>query len=73
MPGGQLWYTVQTIRDIVQMCGRGVRHKEDFATCYILDQQFARNLWGKWKGYFPEWFREAVDTKRDIRKYIKRS
>ncbi len=64
---GQVWYAVQTIRDIVQMCGRGVRHKDDWCVTYILDQQFARNLWARWKSLFPNWFTEAVNTRTDIR------
>lgn len=67
LPGGQVWYTVQTVRDVVQMAGRGVRNEEDWATTYILDAQFGRNLWGKWKHLFPGWFSEAVDTKQDVR------
>lgn len=68
---GRTWYAVQTIRDIVQMCGRGVRHKRDWCTTYILDRQFAKNLYAKNKSLFPEWFKEAVDTRTDIR-YLKR-
>lgn len=67
LPGGQMWYTVQTVRDVVQMAGRAVRHKEDHATTYVLDRQFARNLWAKNRQLFPGWFREAVDTGSDIR------
>lgn len=72
LPGGQMWYTVRTVRDVVQMCGRGVRSKDDWCLTYVLDQQFARNLWGKSKGLFPKWFQEAVDTKQDIRRLIRR-
>lgn len=64
---GATWYAVQTIRDVVQMCGRAVRSKDDYAVTYVLDQQFARNLWGKWKQLFPKWFTEAVDTRSDVR------
>lgn len=72
LPGGQLWYTIQTIRDVVQMAGRGVRSRDDWCYTYILDAQFARNLWSKWKRYFPVWFAEAVDTGKDVRKYVRR-
>jgi Rad3-related DNA helicase len=67
LPGGQTWYNVQAIRDVVQMAGRGVRSKDDHAVTYILDRQFGRNLWGKNKSMFPAWFNEAIDTKSDIR------
>jgi ATP-dependent DNA helicase DinG len=70
--GGQMWYTVKTIRDIVQMTGRAVRHEEDWAVTYIFDRSFGRNLWSKWKRLFPEWWRESVDTRSDVREFIRR-
>lgn len=66
LPGGQQWYTVQTIRDIVQMTGRGVRSADDWAITYVLDSQFTKNVWRN-KFLFPEWWREAVDLGADVR------
>lgn len=66
LPGGQQWYTVQTVRDIVQMTGRGVRNEQDWCTTYILDRQFTKNVW-KNKMLFPSWWREAVDSTTDVR------
>lgn len=58
--GGQMWYTVQTIRGLVQMTGRGMRHKEDHVETYVLDQSFL-NLWSKGGSrLFPAWWRKAV-------------
>jgi|LakMenEpi03Aug12_release.lakeMendotaPanAssembly.Ray.scaffolds.fasta_scaffold07683_16 Rad3-related DNA helicase len=70
LPNGQNWYTVQTVRTIVQMTGRGVRSADDWASTYIFDAQF-RNLW-KQRALFPSWWREAVDTGRDIRQFLNR-
>jgi len=67
LPNGQTWYTVKTIRDIVQMTGRGVRTPTDVCPTYILDQQFTRNIWARSKLLFPQYFREAVDERADIR------
>jgi Rad3-related DNA helicase len=64
---GSVWYAVKTIRDIVQMAGRAVRHKDDHCVTYIIDSQFATNLYRKHKSLFPVWFRDAIDTRRDIR------
>jgi Rad3-related DNA helicase len=58
--GGQTWYTVQTIRTIIQMCGRAVRHEDDWAVTYILDEQFGGSLWSKGRGLFPKWFMEGM-------------
>lgn len=66
-PGGQQWYAVKAIREVVQMTGRGVRHNRDWCHTYILDKQFTRNLWGRNKMLFPRYFREAVDERADIR------
>jgi len=59
MDGGQTWYTAETIRTIVQMAGRGVRHKDDYCQTMILDSQFA-SVWARGKGLFPRWFKEAI-------------
>lgn len=59
LPGGQTWYNVQTVRTIVQMTGRAVRSKNDWATTYILDGSFMK-FWSKGKGLLPEWWRESV-------------
>lgn len=67
LPGGQMWYSVRTVRDIVQMTGRGVRNEHDTCTTYILDAQFTRNVWGKNKHLFPKYFAEAVREHEDIR------
>lgn len=62
MPGGDAWYAVTTIRDIVQMSGRGVRSATDHATTYILDAQFMKNTWRRHKPLFPRYWRDAVDS-----------
>lgn len=59
-PGGQLWYTVQTIRSLVQMTGRAVRNESDWCATYILDRQFTSNIW-KQRSLLPKWWSEALD------------
>jgi Rad3-related DNA helicase len=70
LPGGDVWYAVQAIRDIVQMTGRAVRSKDDHAITYIFDQQFSSNLWRKNKMLFPDWWRESVKTDINIREFM---
>ncbi len=70
MPGGDVWYAVQAIRDIVQMTGRAVRSKDDWAVTYIFDAQFSSNLWRKNKMLFPAWWRESVVTNVNIREFM---
>lgn len=60
LPGGNQWYTVQTVRKLVQMCGRAVRHENDTCTTYVFDRQFTSNLWRKNRGLFPKWWSEAL-------------
>lgn len=60
--GGQLWYSVQTVRTLIQMTGRGVRHKDDYCSSYILDKQFVTNIWKKNRSLLPQWWRDAVIT-----------
>jgi Rad3-related DNA helicase len=58
--GGQGWYAMQTVRSLVQMTGRGVRHEQDYADTYILDSQFLHNTWKRHRTLLPEWWRDAV-------------
>lgn len=64
LPDGQEWYTASTVRGIVQMAGRGVRHKEDYCRTVILDSQFGRGIWLRGRVMFPEWFKEAMIWER---------
>ena len=59
-PGGRTWYAVQTIRELVQMCGRAIRSKDDWAVTYVYDSDFKTNLYSRNRNLFPEWFREAI-------------
>jgi Rad3-related DNA helicase len=61
---GQLWYDVQTIRTIIQMTGRGVRHKGDKCVTYILDGMFMNKVYKGNKGLLPDWWREAMTVER---------
>ncbi len=56
---GRIWYSMQTVRELVQMTGRNVRSKTDWGINYILDTQF-QNLWANWSNLFPEWWRASV-------------
>lgn len=58
--GGSEWYACQTVRTLVQMTGRGVRHSEDWCHTYILDSQFWDNVWERNKWLFPKWWRDSV-------------
>lgn len=64
--GGQTWYTVDAIRSLVQMTGRGMRHMDDGCTSYILDHGFMR-LWKEHKRLMPKWWVEAVNTRVSTR------
>jgi len=59
---GKSWYTTQTIRSIVQMTGRGMRHKDDWCITYILDAQFRSNLWSNpiGRNRIPRWWTDAL-------------
>lgn len=59
--GGQLWYSVLTVRSLVQMTGRGVRSADDYCTTYILDSQFVSNVWRKSRALVPQWWADALD------------
>ncbi len=60
-PGGQQWYSVKTVRSLVQMTGRGMRSEDDFCESYILDSQFIDQIWRRNKHLLPQWWRDAVN------------
>ena len=57
---GRSWYATQTVRSLVQMTGRGMRHKDDYCTSYILDAQFNSNVWRNNRHFIPQWWQDAV-------------
>lgn len=60
-PAGARWYAVETLRAIVQGCGRAVRHADDWAEIYILDAAFM-SLLRRERYLFPNWFLAALRT-----------
>ncbi len=52
---GNNWYLSEAAQCIVQACGRGVRHQNDWCKNYILDKKFSNLM-----KFFPNWFREAI-------------
>lgn len=63
---GKIWYAVNAIRTIIQMCGRAVRSEDDYATTWILDKQFVDNLYGGYRNLVPNWFKEALVWKKGV-------
>jgi Rad3-related DNA helicase len=61
-PGGlgAFWYRSMCAQDIVQASGRGVRHKDDHCTTYVLDKQAAGLIVNN-QSLFPRYWMEAVD------------
>jgi ATP-dependent DNA helicase DinG len=58
--GGRLWYTVKTVRTLVQMTGRGFRSEDDYCFSYILDRSFMTQIWRQSKHLLPEWWKQAL-------------
>jgi ATP-dependent DNA helicase DinG len=60
------WYAWKTVSGLLQMCGRSIRSKTDYADTIILDGSFSDILRYSSK-YLPDWFQESiqkVETKR---------
>ena len=54
------WYPLQTAKTIIQAIGRSVRSKDDYATTYILDEDWDR-FYRMNRRLFPEDFHETVN------------
>lgn len=61
--GGEVWYAMQTAASLMQMVGRAVRSRDDWAVCYVLDAHFLdwRRRWGH---LMPAWFARAIRVER---------
>lgn len=53
------FYFNMALTEVIQMCGRGVRNKEDYCTTYILDQRFGGVLHYQ-KDSIPDWFMQSI-------------
>ena len=58
-PGGPAWYDAESVRQLCQMTGRGVRHEADRCETYVLDSEFSRLLSHR-REMFPRWWLDAV-------------
>jgi Rad3-related DNA helicase len=57
--GGDAWYDAESVRQLCQMTGRGVRHEADRCETYILDAEFS-SLLSRRRDMFPRWWLDAV-------------
>ena len=56
------WYKMETIKTIVQACGRIVRSETDQGATYIMDADIIR-LIDNYPHFFPKWWMSAVKKK----------
>ncbi len=63
---GQQWYSVRTVRSLVQMTGRGMRSSDDYCESYILDKAFVDNIWRRHRNLLPRWWQEALVWNRGV-------
>jgi len=57
---GSLWYRSNAAQVLVQGCGRGVRHKDDYCMSYLIDKQIF-NLIAQNRRLFPLYWLEAIE------------
>ena len=55
----QSWYANFTAEQLIQMSGRSIRSKTDYATTYILDSEFMNYAENNYY-LLPNWWKEAV-------------
>jgi len=56
---GNQWYAHKAVSKIIQMSGRAVRSKDDWAETFILDEKF-EGLYAENRRMFPKWYTEAI-------------
>jgi ATP-dependent DNA helicase DinG len=55
------WYSVNTVKNLIQMTGRSIRSETDYAATYVLDSGFSWFI-QKNKKYFPKWWLKAIQN-----------
>ena len=53
------WYEIDAITTIVQSCGRSIRHINDNAITFILDENWGR-LQARYEYMMPKWFLDSI-------------
>lgn len=53
------WYAYRSVMKLVQGAGRSIRHENDFAITYILDES-ATDLVKRTNTMLPQWFKESI-------------
>lgn len=56
---GELWYDLETLKTLIQQCGRSTRGEDDWSTIVVCDPAFPR-LVTKNKAHVPKSFLEAI-------------
>jgi Rad3-related DNA helicase len=67
---GNEWYKATMMLTLLQMAGRGVRSKEDFCECVILDAQAKKAITER-PGFLPEWWVNAINFELPVDIIIK--
>jgi Rad3-related DNA helicase len=62
-PGGQVRYDAESVRQLVQMTGWGMRHERDHCVSYILDSEFAGLILRR-QALFPGYWLGTVELER---------
>ena len=59
-PLGQSWFISDASQELIQACGRHIRHDRDYGITYILDTQAVDKIL-KHQEYFPQYFFKSLD------------
>lgn len=54
------WYMWQTMKTVIQACGRTTRAEDDYSATYIMDSTFSQLTSERWKMLLPRWFRDSI-------------
>ena len=56
---GSLWYSLETLKTLIQAAGRSTRSAEDWSTIFVLDPNFKRLVQGN-RQHLPKSFLESI-------------
>lgn len=59
MKANPIWYSLETMKTVIQGANRATRNENDFSVTYMLDTNF-RTLWARCNKHLPKYFNESI-------------
>jgi Rad3-related DNA helicase len=70
MKANPIWYSLETMKTVIQGANRATRNEKDYSVTYMLDTNF-RALWARSSKFLPKYFNESIVWGKQIKDFKK--